>query len=152
MKSPEYDSRRDGRIINAECYLHDDKHITIHLMYIEPSEEVKNNSIRFFTGKLTARLLAERLALLVAIPDADDAWLEIARRAASNCDPAELAEQTALELMNPTDEELMAGDQAVQDLVEHLKRMGAAGATKRVPDGAGEWVVNVEWRSLGKVN
>jgi hypothetical protein len=60
--------------------------------------------------------------------------------------------KTPEELMNPTDEELLAGDKAAHDLVEHLKRMGAAAATKRVPDGAGEWVISVEWKSNGKVN
>ena len=60
--------------------------------------------------------------------------------------------KTPEEMMNPSDEELIAGDQAVQDLVAHMKRMGAAGTTQRVPDGSGEWVITVEWKNLGKVN
>jgi hypothetical protein len=76
--------------------------------------------------------------------------------AAINCDPAEQdgnqVEKTALLLMNLTDEELMAGDQAVQDLIAHLKRMKAAGTTQRVPDVRGERVVSVEWKSNGQVN
>jgi hypothetical protein len=60
--------------------------------------------------------------------------------------------KTPEELMNPSEEELERGDQAVRDLVAHLKRMGAAGTTKRITDGAGEWVINVEWQSNGTVN
>jgi hypothetical protein len=84
----------------------------------------------------------------------NEAWDEIARRTAANCDPCNLTEieKSVLEIMNPPDEEMIAGEKAVQDLVAHLKRMRAAGTTQRVPDGDGEWVVNVEWRSLGKAN
>jgi hypothetical protein len=30
--------------------------------------------------------------------------------------------------------------------------MRAAGAVKRVPDANGEWVINVEWKPIGKAN
>ena len=54
--------------------------------------------------------------------------------------------KTAHELMSPSQEELDRGDQAVRDLVAHLKRMGAGGTTQTVPDGACRWVIDVEWK------
>ena len=157
MKSAEYNSKQDGRIINADPYPHDAEYLTIHLMYAEPSEEeLKHKSARFFTDKLTARLLAKRLGLIFTISDADDARHEIARRAATNCDPDELnedqVEQTVFELLNLPEQELAAVDKAALDLVTGVKRMGGAGTTQRVPDGNGEWVINVEWKSKGKAN
>jgi len=45
MKSAEYNPKCDGRIINAESYPHDAENLTIHLMYVEPSEgELKPKS------------------------------------------------------------------------------------------------------------
>ena len=49
--------------------------------------------------------------------------------------------KTALELMNPSEEELERGRQAARDLVAHIKRMGAAGTSFGFPDGKGEWTV-----------
>jgi hypothetical protein len=60
--------------------------------------------------------------------------------------------KTPQELMNPSPEELERGDQAVRDLVAHLKRMGAAGTSRHIPDGNGEWVISIEWKPKGKVN
>ena len=118
--------------------------------------QLKHNYARFFSDKQTARILAKSLRLIFAIPDTDDAWDQIARNAATNCDPAEQGgdqvEKTALEIMNPSEEEFEAGEKAVQDLVSHLKRMRAAGTTQRVPDGDGEWVITAEWRSNGKAH
>jgi hypothetical protein len=57
--------------------------------------------------------------------------------------------KTALELMNPSEDELERGRQAARDLVAHIKRMGAAGTSFDFPDGKGEWTVTVEWKDKG---
>jgi hypothetical protein len=58
-----------------------------------------------------------------------------------------MRKKTALELMNPSGEELERGRQAARDLVAHMKRMGAAGTSFEFPDGAGEWSIVIEWKS-----
>jgi hypothetical protein len=52
--------------------------------------------------------------------------------------------KTALELMNPSDEELAAGELAANDLVDHMKRMGAASTSFEIIDERGKWRVTVE--------
>jgi hypothetical protein len=152
-----YDAQDDdGYILDAGAYPYDDKVIALSLQYTQTAEEFKKKEFkygRFFIQKVNAHLLLNSLSFVLAANDINEAWDEIARRAASNCDPGEqkTVEESALEIMNPTDEELIAGDQAVQDLA-HLKRMRAAGAVKRVADANGEWVINVEWKPAGKVN
>jgi len=63
-----------------------------------------------------------------------------------------MTKKTPKELMNPSKEELERGDEAIRDLVAHMKRMGSAGTTRHIPDGSGEWVITIEWKSNGKVN
>ena len=63
-----------------------------------------------------------------------------------------MTHRKAKEMMNPSEEELERGQQAARDLVAHMKRMGAAGTSFEIPDGAGKWIVVVEWKSNGAVN
>jgi hypothetical protein len=49
--------------------------------------------------------------------------------------------------IEPSDEELQVGVNTAIDLVAHMKRMGASETSFHIPDGAGEWVVLVEWKS-----
>jgi hypothetical protein len=63
-----------------------------------------------------------------------------------------MAKKTALELMNPSEEELERGQQAARDLVAHMKRMRAAGTSFVFPDGSGEWTITVEWKNTGRTN
>jgi hypothetical protein len=155
-----YDARDDdGYIIDAGAYPYDDKVIALSLQYTQTAEEFNKRNFkfgRFFIQKVNAHLLLKSLSFVLAANGINEAWDEIARQDAANCDPGERVEKTvedsALEIMNPPDEELIAGDQAIQDLVAHLKRMKAAGTTQHVPDVNGEWVVNVEWKPIGKVN
>ena len=153
-----YDAQDDdGYILDAGAYPYDEKVIALALQYTQTAEEFKNKQFkfgRFLIQKINAHLLLKSLSFVLTANDINEAWDEIARRTAANCDPCNLTEieKSVLEIMNPPDEEMIAGEKAVQDLVAHLKRMRAAGTTQRVPDGDGEWVVNVEWRSLGKAN
>lgn len=54
--------------------------------------------------------------------------------------------KTPEELMNPSDEKLDAVEKAMQDLVTAMKQVGAAGTSRHIPDGAGEWVIEIEWK------
>jgi hypothetical protein len=60
--------------------------------------------------------------------------------------------KSAIEMMNPSEEELERGQQAARDLVAHMKRMGAAGTSFEIPDGDGEWTIAIEWKSKKKPN
>lgn len=155
MKSPAYDRKRDARILSAEAYPHDDEHLTLNLQYAEPSEgHPKYKVVRFLTDKLTARILADGLSLIFAIPDADEAWEQIAAEAAEggSCDSDETVEKGALILMNPPKGELEAGQKAARDLVAHMKRMRAASTSFEILDGGTTWTVSVESKESGKPN
>ena len=63
-----------------------------------------------------------------------------------------MRKKTPEELLNPSQEELDAVDKAIRDLVVAMKQLGAGGTGRHIQDGAGEWVISIEWKPKGRAN
>ena len=60
-----------------------------------------------------------------------------------------MRKKRAPQLVIPTEEELLAGQLAAQDLVDHMKRMGTAGTLFEILDAGTLWLITIEAQSAG---
>jgi len=75
----------NGSMILAEAYPHDEELITLKLCYAETPEDSKNHIFKFksfYVQRGVAQSLCEMLTELLAAPDAETAWKQIANNPA----------------------------------------------------------------------
>jgi hypothetical protein len=84
MESIEKDlpAKYEGHILGAEAYPRDDETISLHLMYHDPATPPSDNKYRgqrFEISKSDAEALAVSIFEILAAPDAQTAWENIAK-------------------------------------------------------------------------
>lgn len=82
MEEPKTNVPSDGYIVGPEAYPASENAIAIEMTYFESPEdyqERKHKCRRFFIRKDEARALAQGIMEILAMPDTDAAWDEIAR-------------------------------------------------------------------------
>jgi hypothetical protein len=78
-KRPKDPTPIEGHILQAEAYPRDEETVTFDLMYSESSDGRNYVGKRFAVGKADAETLAKRILQIIAEPDTQTAWENIAK-------------------------------------------------------------------------